>query len=154
MIPNPFHRLAGHAPEIRLSTNDFRILLDQLDVPAILINLSKQIIIASNFSFNDMTGFGTDEIYSSNIEKLMPDADVETITDGAVQLWSISRKNRNPIQVAVTAKFLNQTERLALLVIEEKSTKTVELAPAKVNLVNDLVSNLDCLVKENLEELI
>jgi nitrogen-specific signal transduction histidine kinase len=71
MIPNPFHHLAVSGPDIRLSNNDFRILLDEIKTPALLVNLSKNIIVASNYAFTDLTGYGMDEITSSAIDKLI-----------------------------------------------------------------------------------
>jgi len=154
MIPNPFHRSAGSAPEIRLSTNDFRILLDQLAMPALLVNLSKQVILASNFAFTNLTGFGMDEISSSSIEKLIPDTDQEKITDGALRILNVSCKNRNPIQAEATIKFFSQNEKLVLLTFAGKSAESIGQEPVTLNLINSWITNLGHLFEATLEELI
>ena len=115
MISNPFRRLAGNAPEIRLSSNDFRILLNEIKAPALLINLSRSEILSSNFAFTDLTGFGSDEIIGSTIEKLIPDAQPDKLADGMVQIWNLARKNRNPLPANITTRFINQNSSLAIM---------------------------------------
>ena len=154
MISNPFRRLAGHAPEIRLSSNDFRILLNEIKAPALLINLSRSEILSSNFAFTDLTGFGSDEIIGSTIEKLIPDAQPDKLADGMVQIWNLARKNRNALPANITTRFINQNSGLAIMTIEARDSKTIELEPASVDLVTDLVSNLNCLFDGNLDDLI
>ncbi len=154
MSPNPFHRASGSLPEIRLNTNDLRILLDEIEHPALLVNLAKVSILAANFAFTDLTGFGSDEIVGSTIEKLIPEADPEKMNDGMAQFWKIERKNRIALPANITIRFINQKESLALLVADITETGSQSSEPTPVDLVNDLVSNLNGLFHVSLDELI
>lgn len=153
MIPNPFHRITG-VSEIRLSSNDFRLLLDQLEKPALLLNLSRKIIVASNFAFTELTGFGADEIASSNIEKLIPEAELEKIADGAVMLLSITRKNQQTISTSIKTRFINQSEKLVLFTFDEDDAHSAERGAQPLTLINDLVSGMQGLFDTSLEELV
>lgn len=153
MIAKPFQRLTSRAQEIRLSTNDFRILLDQLEKPALITSLTRWNILACNLSFTEFSGFGTDEIFSASIETLIPDLDAEKIVDGARQEWTISRKNRPPVRASVAVTFIQQGEKLALLTIEDEENKGVVLEPVQASLINAQISNLESLFNAGMMEL-
>jgi two-component system sensor histidine kinase AtoS len=154
MIAKPFQRLTGRAQEIRLSTNDFRILLDQLEKPALIASFSRWSILACNLSFTEFSGFGTDEIFSAGIEKLVPDIETEKIVDGARQEWTILRKNRPPVRASVAVTFIQQGEKLALLTIENEENKGFMLEPVQASLIDAQITNLESLFDAGMTELV
>ncbi len=154
MTAKPFQRLTGRSQEIRLSTNDFRILLDQLEKPALIASLSRWSILACNLSFTEFSGFGTDEIFSAGIEKLVPDIEAEKIVDGACQEWTISRKNRPPARASMAVTFIQQSDKLALLTIENEENKDFVLEPVQASLINAQIANLESLFDAGMTELV
>jgi PAS domain S-box-containing protein len=114
-----------------MDSEDFRILLDQISNAAILIQLSEKRVIAVNYQYTQLTGFGTDELYHAGLERVLVDVEPEKIKDGNALQWSLIRKNKNPIQTLVNASFVNQNDQLVLLIIQEiedKETRPESLA--------------------------
>jgi two-component system sensor histidine kinase AtoS len=153
MFSNPFARLTGNNSEICLESDDFRLLLDQINKPAILISLAKNSIIAANLYFTELTGFGTDEIIHSGIEKIIINSDYEKITDGMIYNWSFLRKNKNPIKSDVTIQFINKTEKLALFIIrQEKDTADYQDAFV-LGMMAELVNSYENILNLSLDDL-
>jgi hypothetical protein len=154
MIAKPFQRLTGRAQDIQWSTNDLRILLDQLEKPALIASFSRWSILACNLSFTEFSGFGTDEIFSASIEKLVPDIEAEKIVDGASQEWTISRKNRPPARASVAVTFIQHAEKLALITIQNEENKGFVLEPIQASLIDAQITNLESLFDAGMTELV
>ena len=117
MIPNPFTKKSGNSQSFSLKENDLRLILDQIQNPAIMVNIEKKIIVASNYQFTDMTAIGSDEITHLELKSVIPDCDFEKLNDGGSNLWSIARKNKNPVSATIQIRYISDSERLALLII-------------------------------------
>ena len=120
MIPNPFAKISGNAKAYSLKENDLRLILDQIQNPALLINLEKKTVVASNFQFTELTSIGSDEITQLDIQKVIIDCDFEKLNDGVSNFWSIARKNKNPVSAEIQTTYISDDENLALLTVRSE----------------------------------
>ena len=116
MIPNPFSKISGNLNSFNFSANDLRLILDQIQNPALLINLDKKIIAVANYRFTELTGIGSNEIAKTEIGHIFLDWSEEKIADGAISQLSVIRKKKNPIQIGIRAQFVSSQEKLVLLI--------------------------------------
>ncbi len=120
MLNNPFSRTHNNPPEYQLDSEDFRILLDQITLPAVLIHLKDRSVVAVNLPYTELTGYGTEELIQAGLERVLVDCDPQKIIDGTCQQWSALRKNKNPVNALVKIAFVNQVDPLVLLTIKSE----------------------------------
>lgn len=154
MSNNPFMRTRGNIPEFHLISEDLRILLDQIPTPALLISLSAKSVVAANLSFTELTGFGTDELHQSGIERVLLDGEIEKFIDGSLQQCHIARKNKNPLQAAATILTINKADQLALLKIQEIKEKNYMPEPVAFRMLAALQALNKALPDFSLDDLI
>ena len=154
MIPNPFTRPNAASQSFTLSDNDLRLLLDQVKEPCLLIHLGKKRIVAANLQFTEFTGFGTTEMIKAEIEEIIINCDYELIADGAVNQWTISRKNQNPAKVTGLSRYISHKEKLALLMFQTESTITPGLQESSVNILDELSKLLKEITEIDFKDLI
>ena len=138
-LNNPFSRASHQPAEFHLNSEDFSILLDQINTAAVLIQLSERKVVAVNFRYTELSGYGTDELSHAGIERVLVDVALEKITDGSVQQLSLIRKNKNPIKTTVSAFIINQAEQLAILNIQEMEAEENKAGYLAVRLLNGLL---------------
>jgi len=122
-----------------LNSEDFRILLDQINTAAVLMQLSERKVVAVNYRYAELSGYGTDELSHAGIERVFLDVALEKISDGSVQQLSLIRKNKNPIKTNVSAFVISQTEQLAVLNIQELEAEENKAEFLAVRLLNGLL---------------
>jgi len=135
----PFGRHLGILRGYRLSNNDLRILLDLISDPTILINLEKKKIVAVNFAFTALTGYGTDEISQLAIDRVMSNLEKEKIIDGTITEFSLSRKNRSLINRTAMTRFINQSDQLISLVFESEGKKHTNQDPETIKVLQNIL---------------
>ncbi len=138
-LNNPFSRASHQPAEFHLNSEDFRILLDQINTAAVLIQLAERKVVAVNYRYTELSGYGTDELSHAGIERVLVDVALEKITDGSVQQLSLIRKNKNPIKTTVSAFIINQAEQLAILNIQEMEAEENKAGYLAVRLLNGLL---------------
>jgi len=138
-LNNPFSRASHQPAEFHLNSEDFRILLDQINTAAVLMQLSERKVVAVNYRYAELSGYGTDELSHAGIERVFLDVALEKISDGSVQQLSLIRKNKNPIKTNVSAFVISQTEQLAVLNIQELEAEENKAEFLAVRLLNGLL---------------
>jgi len=139
ILNNPFSRASHQPAEFHLNSEDFRILLDQINTAAVLMQLSERKVVAVNYRYAELSGYGTDELSHAGIERVFLDVALEKISDGSVQQLSLIRKNKNPIKTNVSAFVISQTEQLAVLNIQELEAEENKAEFLAVRLLNGLL---------------
>jgi len=134
-----FGRQLGIQRGFRFTSNELRILLDQISNPAILINLEKNKIVAVNLAFTDLTGRGTDEIADLEIDLVISNFDKEKISDGFTSEFSLSRKNKNPINRIAITRYVNYQDKLFSLVFISEDKKHTNQDPATIQALQTLL---------------
>ena len=153
ILNNPFSRVNNQSAEFHLNSEDFRILLDQISNAAVLIRLADQKVIAVNYRYTELSGFGTDELFQAGIERVLLEVDPEKITDGSAQQLSLIRKNKNPIKTTVNAFIISQADQLAVLNIHEPEAKETSAEFMAVRLLNGLLEINKTIPGSSLESL-
>ncbi|REG10822.1 PAS domain S-box-containing protein [Pelolinea submarina] len=154
ILNNPFSRASNSASEFHLNSEDFRILLDQINDAAVLIKLAERQVVAVNYRYTQLSGFGTEELNQGGIERVLLDADVEKLTDGSMQQLSLIRKNKNPIKTTVNVYYISQVDQLAVLRIQEMEAEETRTELLSIRLLKGLLALNKALPGCSLEELI
>ena len=154
ILNNPFSRVPNPPAEFHLNSEDFRILLDQINTAAVLVQLSERKVVAVNYRYTQLSGYGTDELSHAGIERVLLDVDAEKITDGSVQQLSLIRKNKNPIKTTVSAFVISQAQQLAVLNIREMESEENKVEILAARLLNGLLEINKNVPGSSLEDLI
>lgn len=139
MITNPFSKISGSQNTFNFSANDLRLILDQIQNPTMLVNLEKNQIASVNYKFTQLTGIGSNEVANTEISQIILDWNDEKIADGAVSQFSLVRKNKNPLQIGVRTQFVNDSEKLILLLFIWDTDKNEELDSVNHDLFDESV---------------
>jgi PAS domain S-box-containing protein len=153
-LNNPFSRVSNQPAEFHLNSEDFRILLDQIKTAAVLIQLSERKVVAVNYRYTELSGYGTDELSHAGLERVLLDVDPEMITDGSVQQLSLIRKNKNPIKTTVSTFMVSQSQQLAVLNIQEVEADENKAEFLAVRLLNGLLEINRNVPGSSLEDLV
>lgn len=154
MISNPFSKLSGSQDSYSFSANDFRLILDQIQNPTLLVNLEKKLITAANYKFTQLTGIGSNEIAKTDIAHIILDWNEEKIADGAVSQFSVIRKNKNPVQIGIRTQYVSDAEKLALLIFLWDIDVNEELDSVNRNLYEKSVKIVESINELSFNELI
>ena len=154
ILNNPFSKASNSTSEFHLNSEDFRILLDQINDAAVLIKLAERQVVAVNYRYTELSGYGTEELNQGGIERVLLNVDVEKLTDGSMQQMSLIRKNKNPIKANVNVKYLSQIDQLAVLKIQEMEAEETKTELLSIRLLKGLLSLNKTLPGSSLEQLI
>ncbi len=154
ILYNPFSHGSDQPAEFQLNSEDFRILLDQMSNAAVLIQLAKQQVIAVNYHYTELSGYGTEELLHAGIDRVILNADPEKITDGSVQQFSLIRKNKNPIQATVNIYTISQADQLVILNIQKQESEANKTELLALRLLKGLLEINKTLPGTHMEALI
>ena len=154
ILNNPFSKASNSTSEFHLNSEDFRILLDQINDAAVLIKLAEQQVVAVNYRYTELSGYGTEELNQGGIERVLLNVDVEKLTDGSMQQMSLIRKNKNPIKANVNVNYISQIDQLAVLKIQEMEAEETKTELLSIRLLKGLLALNKTLPGSSLEQLI
>ena len=138
MITNNLFNIKNDHDDYVISLGELPLLIDQIPYPCVIVDSKIKVVLAINYLFTEMTGYGGQELIGGEISLLFKQFPIDKVVEGKVYEDLIKVKREPELSVVFKLHHISQKKNLAIIKITESDSEEEEQTTINKKIIDSL----------------